>query len=72
MRVLTELLMELGLKVGAYTSPHLERCNERIAIDGAPRADDTFAAMRSAGAPVGGTRGPGAPPDRPAVRLCRG
>ena len=36
-RVLTELLTALGLKVGAYTSPHLERVNERMSIDG--RAD---------------------------------
>ena len=28
-RVLTELLTALGLKVGAYTSPHLERATRR-------------------------------------------
>jgi dihydrofolate synthase/folylpolyglutamate synthase len=44
-RVLTELLTELGLKVGAYTSPHLERVNERMSIDGAPIDDDTFDEM---------------------------
>jgi dihydrofolate synthase / folylpolyglutamate synthase len=44
-RVLTELLTSLGLKVGAYTSPHLERVNERLSIDGVPIDDDAFAEM---------------------------
>lgn len=44
-RVLTELLGTLGLKVGAYTSPHLERVNERMSIDGEPIDDDTFDEM---------------------------
>jgi dihydrofolate synthase / folylpolyglutamate synthase len=44
-RVLTELLGALGLKVGAYTSPHLERVNERISIDGQPIDDDAFEEM---------------------------
>jgi dihydrofolate synthase/folylpolyglutamate synthase len=44
-RVLTELLGALGLKVGAYTSPHLERVNERMSIDGVPIDDDAFAEM---------------------------
>ncbi len=44
-RVLTELLTTLGLKVGAYTSPHLERVNERMSIDGIPIDDDTFDEM---------------------------
>ncbi len=29
----------LGLKVGTYTSPHIERYNERIAVNGAPVSD---------------------------------
>ncbi|MFO0617123.1 MAG: cyanophycin synthetase [Polyangiaceae bacterium] len=37
-------LGEAGLRRGLYTSPHLERFSERIAIDGAPIADDLFAA----------------------------
>jgi dihydrofolate synthase / folylpolyglutamate synthase len=44
-RVLTELLTTLGLKVGAYTSPHLERVNERMSIDGVPIDDDAFEEM---------------------------
>jgi dihydrofolate synthase / folylpolyglutamate synthase len=44
-RVLTELLTALGLKVGAYTSPHLERVNERMSIDGEPISDDAFDEM---------------------------
>ncbi len=44
-RVLTELLSALGLKVGAYTSPHLERVNERMSIDGEPIDDEAFDEM---------------------------
>jgi dihydrofolate synthase / folylpolyglutamate synthase len=44
-RVLTELLTALGLKVGAYTSPHLEQVNERMSIDGEPIDDDAFEEM---------------------------
>ena len=31
-----------GLRTGLYTSPHLERINERIAIDGQQLSDDDF------------------------------
>jgi dihydrofolate synthase/folylpolyglutamate synthase len=44
-RVLTELLTALGLKVGAYTSPHLEHVNERMSIDGQPIDDDALEEM---------------------------
>ena len=44
-RVLTELLTALGLKVGAYTSPHLERVNERMSIDGEPISEDALDEM---------------------------
>jgi dihydrofolate synthase/folylpolyglutamate synthase len=44
-RVLTELLTTLGLKVGAYTSPHLERVNERMSIDGVAIDDEAFEEM---------------------------
>jgi dihydrofolate synthase/folylpolyglutamate synthase len=44
-RVLTELLNALGLKVGAYTSPHLQRVNERMSIDGEPISDDALDEM---------------------------
>ncbi len=41
-QMITCLLMAHGLKVGAYTSPHLERINERMTIDGVPIADEVF------------------------------
>ena len=31
-----------GLRTGLYTSPHLERINERISIDGQQLSDDDF------------------------------
>lgn len=39
-RMATELLRASGLSVGTYTSPHLERINERIAWDGEPIGDE--------------------------------
>ncbi|MFM8517003.1 MAG: hypothetical protein ACKODA_03850 [Nevskiaceae bacterium] len=36
---LTALARASGLRVGTYTSPHLQHYNERIAIVGAPVAD---------------------------------
>ncbi len=41
-RMVTALLMEMGLSVGTYTSPHLERVNERLAWNGQPIGDDAF------------------------------
>ncbi len=41
-QMITRLLMASGLRVGTYTSPHLERVNERMAIDGVPISDDEF------------------------------
>jgi dihydrofolate synthase/folylpolyglutamate synthase len=38
----TALLRALGLKVGTYTSPHLESITERIAVDGQPVTPETF------------------------------
>lgn len=38
------MLRAAGLRVGLYTSPHLERVNERIRIDGEPISDEEFAA----------------------------
>ena len=38
--MITRLLMAQGLRVGTYTSPHLERVNERIALDAEPIDDD--------------------------------
>src|SRR5690348_11324704 len=41
-RILTSLLVAKGLSVGTYTSPHLERFNERIAWNGEPISDGAF------------------------------
>jgi len=43
-RLVTQLLMAHGLKVGTYTSPHLERYNERIRLDDDEIDDEVFAA----------------------------
>jgi dihydrofolate synthase/folylpolyglutamate synthase len=43
-RMAAQLLTARGLSVGAYTSPHLERVNERIDWAGEPVADDLLAA----------------------------
>ncbi len=42
--MLESILRAAGLRTGLYTSPHLERINERIRIDAEPIADDDFAA----------------------------
>jgi dihydrofolate synthase/folylpolyglutamate synthase len=42
-QMITRLLMASGLTVGTYTSPHLERVNERIARNGEPISDEEFA-----------------------------
>lgn len=42
-QMVTRLLMASGLRVGTYTSPHLERVNERLAIDAIPISDDALA-----------------------------
>jgi dihydrofolate synthase/folylpolyglutamate synthase len=42
-RMLTALLTAQGLSVGTYTSPHLERINERMAYGGEPISDEEFA-----------------------------
>jgi dihydrofolate synthase/folylpolyglutamate synthase len=41
---LTAFARAAGLRVGTYTSPHLQRYNERIALDGEPVDDDTLVA----------------------------
>jgi dihydrofolate synthase/folylpolyglutamate synthase len=41
--MVTALLQAHGLSVGTYTSPHLERINERISRDGEPIGDDDLA-----------------------------
>ncbi len=42
-RFLTALLMAKGLTVGTFTSPHLERLNERVAVNGEPIPDADLA-----------------------------
>lgn len=42
-RITSALLQEHGLSVGTYTSPHLERVNERLAWDLEPISDEDFA-----------------------------
>jgi dihydrofolate synthase/folylpolyglutamate synthase len=42
-RMVTALLVARGLRTGTYTSPHLERLNERLAWDGEPVPDDDLA-----------------------------
>ena len=44
----SSILRAAGTRVGLYTSPHLSRPNERIAVDGKPIADADFAAAVSA------------------------
>lgn len=42
--MLESILRAAGLRIGLYTSPHLERINERIRIDGENISDEDFAA----------------------------
>ena len=42
-RIIERLLRELGLRTGRFTSPHLVRLNERMAIDGEPVGDQQLA-----------------------------
>ena len=42
--MLESILRAAGLRTGLYTSPHLERINERIRIDGTDISDADFAA----------------------------
>ncbi|MFZ4505126.1 MAG: bifunctional folylpolyglutamate synthase/dihydrofolate synthase [Microbacteriaceae bacterium] len=41
-RMIESLLRAHGIRVGLLTSPHLERVNERILIDGEPISDEKF------------------------------
>jgi len=42
--MLDSIVRAAGIRSGLYTSPHLERINERIRIDGADISDEAFAA----------------------------
>jgi dihydrofolate synthase/folylpolyglutamate synthase len=46
-RALSQILLAKGLRVGTFTSPHLERINERIMVDLEPIADDELAELLS-------------------------
>ena len=41
-RMVDTLLRALGLRTGRFTSPHVERINERISLDGEPIGDEAF------------------------------
>jgi len=56
-QMITRLLVAQGLQVGTYTSPHLERINERIARDGVPIDDESFAEQIAAVADLEGLIG---------------
>ncbi|MGH3823867.1 MAG: bifunctional tetrahydrofolate synthase/dihydrofolate synthase [Pseudonocardiaceae bacterium] len=61
-RMLDALLSRIGLRVGRYTSPHLQQATERISLDGAPitleryvgayRDIEPYIALVDAGSPV--------------------
>jgi dihydrofolate synthase/folylpolyglutamate synthase len=42
--MLEAMLRAAGMRTGLYTSPHLERINERIRLNGEPVSDEIFAA----------------------------
>lgn len=44
-RMITSLLVEHGLSVGTYSSPHLQRVNERLCWNGEPISDEDFASV---------------------------
>ncbi len=50
--IMEAILLHKGRRIGAYTSPHLLRYNERVRIDGQPVSDDAlcqaFAAIEAA------------------------
>jgi dihydrofolate synthase/folylpolyglutamate synthase len=51
-RMIDDLLRASGLRVGRYTSPHLESMRERIVLDGKPVDADTFATVHDRLLPV--------------------
>ena len=56
-QMITRLLMASGLTVGTYTSPHLDRINERIALNSEPISDNDFAEQIAAVADLEGLSG---------------
>jgi dihydrofolate synthase/folylpolyglutamate synthase len=53
-RMVDALLRAFGLRVGRYTSPHLESITERIALDGEPLSAENFVAAYDDVAPYAG------------------
>jgi dihydrofolate synthase/folylpolyglutamate synthase len=47
-QIVTRLMMAQGLTVGTFTSPHLERVNERLSRDAEPISDEDLAEQISA------------------------
>ncbi|WP_129668065.1 bifunctional folylpolyglutamate synthase/dihydrofolate synthase [Phytoactinopolyspora endophytica] len=50
-RMVEELLRELNLRTGRFTSPHLQSVTERIGIDGSPVSEEKFAEIYAEVAP---------------------
>jgi len=46
-KIASSILLELGLNVGSYTSPHLENINERIVVNGRVVGDSELAYLLS-------------------------
>ncbi len=51
-RFIERLLREHGLRTGRFTSPHLVKLNERLAIDGEPVSDESLVAAWQDIAPI--------------------
>src|SRR5438874_13246861 len=51
-RMVDALLRAFGVRTGRYTSPHLERITERIAVEGAPLSAEAFAVTYDEVAPL--------------------
>lgn len=51
-RMIERILRETGLRTGRFTSPHLVRLNERMAIDGEPVSDERLVEVWADIAPV--------------------
>jgi dihydrofolate synthase/folylpolyglutamate synthase len=43
-RMIEALIVAIGLRVGRFTSPHLESMTERISLDGEPMSEEAFVA----------------------------
>jgi dihydrofolate synthase / folylpolyglutamate synthase len=51
-RIIDSLLRAHGLRVGRYTSPHLETVRERISIEGEPISEERFVSVYNEVAPL--------------------